>query len=258
MRKRGIRGLLLHAHLLLLPSRLSRAAALSIIVLSSLLLLRHPSLSLSSLPSPPASPPSPLSSLFPQTRGSKALVFSQFTQVLDILEEVLQLLGHGYRRIDGSTPTAERQTRIDEFSATSSSSTSSSSSSGSNNSSSKDSAAAAAAGGGAANSDASAAEAPPPMRVMLLSTRAGGVGLNLTAATEVVILDSDWNPQNDIQAEDRAHRMGQTQPVTVHRLLCRGTMELHMSATVDRKWSMASALMAMSERGAAGGSSSSS
>jgi SNF2 family DNA or RNA helicase len=57
--------------------------------------------------------------------------------------------------------------------------------------------------------------------VMLLSTRAGGVGINLTAADTVIIFDSDWNPQNDLQAQARAHRIGQTKPVKVYRLLTR-------------------------------------
>ena len=56
---------------------------------------------------------------------------------------------------------------------------------------------------------------PPRRFVMLLSTRAGGLGLNLTAADTVIIYDSDWNPHNDIQAQARAHRIGQTRPVQV-------------------------------------------
>jgi chromodomain-helicase-DNA-binding protein 7 len=58
---------------------------------------------------------------------------------------------------------------------------------------------------------------------MLLSTRAGGLGLNLTAADTVIIFDSDWNPHNDIQAQARAHRIGQTKAVMVYRLLTRKT-----------------------------------
>lgn len=59
--------------------------------------------------------------------------------------------------------------------------------------------------------------------IMLLSTKAGGLGLNLTAADTVIIYDSDWNPQNDLQAQARAHRIGQTKPVMVYRLLTRKT-----------------------------------
>jgi SWI/SNF-related matrix-associated actin-dependent regulator 1 of chromatin subfamily A len=90
--------------------------------------------------------------------------------------------------------------------------------------------------------------------VMLLSTRAGGVGINLTAADTVVIHDCDWNPLSDAQAEDRAHRMGQTRQVTVYRLATPRSIEVHMAAVVAGKVDMANALMAMSEhRGGGGG-----
>ncbi len=55
--------------------------------------------------------------------------------------------------------------------------------------------------------------------VFLLSTRAGGLGINLTAADTVIIYDSDWNPQMDLQAMDRAHRIGQKNLVNVYRLI---------------------------------------
>ncbi|KAJ0176428.1 hypothetical protein K1T71_007607 [Dendrolimus kikuchii] len=61
--------------------------------------------------------------------------------------------------------------------------------------------------------------------VFLLSTKAGGLGINLTAADTVIIHDIDFNPYNDKQAEDRCHRMGQTRPVTIYRLLSKGTIE---------------------------------
>lgn len=61
--------------------------------------------------------------------------------------------------------------------------------------------------------------------VFLLSTRAGGLGINLTAADTVIFYDSDWNPTMDAQAMDRAHRLGQTRKVTVYRLVCNGTVE---------------------------------
>jgi DNA helicase INO80 len=59
----------------------------------------------------------------------------------------------------------------------------------------------------------------------LLSTRAGGLGINLTAADTVVFYDHDWNPSNDAQAMDRAHRLGQTRQVTVYRLITKGTID---------------------------------
>jgi len=61
--------------------------------------------------------------------------------------------------------------------------------------------------------------------VFLLSTRAGGLGINLTAADTVVFYDHDWNPSNDAQAMDRAHRLGQTRQVTVYRLITKGTID---------------------------------
>jgi chromatin-remodeling ATPase INO80 len=61
--------------------------------------------------------------------------------------------------------------------------------------------------------------------VFLLSTRAGGLGINLTAADTVIFYDHDWNPSNDSQAMDRAHRLGQTRQVTVYRLITRGTID---------------------------------
>ncbi|EJD52138.1 hypothetical protein AURDEDRAFT_111600 [Auricularia subglabra TFB-10046 SS5] len=65
----------------------------------------------------------------------------------------------------------------------------------------------------------------PDIFVFLLSTRAGGLGINLTAADTVIFYDHDWNPSNDAQAMDRAHRLGQTRQVTVYRLITRGTID---------------------------------
>jgi len=61
--------------------------------------------------------------------------------------------------------------------------------------------------------------------IFLISTRAGGIGLNLTAASVVVIFDPDWNPFSDLQAQDRSFRIGQTRVVEVYRLLGAGTIE---------------------------------
>ncbi|KAG0339441.1 putative DNA helicase ino80 [Podila humilis] len=65
----------------------------------------------------------------------------------------------------------------------------------------------------------------PEIFIFLLSTRAGGLGINLTAADTVIFYDSDWNPTVDQQAMDRAHRLGQTRQVTVYRLITKGTIE---------------------------------
>ena len=64
--------------------------------------------------------------------------------------------------------------------------------------------------------------------VFLLCTKAGGLGINLTAADTVIIYDSDWNPQNDLQAQARCHRIGQQKRVKIYRLLCRNTYERDM------------------------------
>lgn len=75
----------------------------------------------------------------------------------------------------------------------------------------------------------------PEIFVFLLSTRAGGLGINLTAADTVIFYDSDWNPTIDSQAMDRAHRLGQTKQVTVYRLLARGTIEERMRNRAKQK-----------------------
>ncbi|KAJ1607822.1 chromodomain-helicase-DNA-binding protein [Cryptosporidium canis] len=71
--------------------------------------------------------------------------------------------------------------------------------------------------------------------VFLLSTRAGGLGINLTSADTVIIFDSDWNPQNDVQACARAHRIGQTRDVKVYRLITARTYEAEMFERASRK-----------------------
>jgi TATA-binding protein-associated factor len=65
----------------------------------------------------------------------------------------------------------------------------------------------------------------PTIDVLLLTTHVGGLGLNLTAADTVVFMEHDWNPMRDLQAMDRAHRLGQKRVVNVHRLIMRGTLE---------------------------------
>ncbi|KAL8751421.1 MAG: hypothetical protein Q9199_006422 [Rusavskia elegans] len=72
-------------------------------------------------------------------------------------------------------------------------------------------------------------------RVMLISTRAGGLGINLTAASDVVMMDQDWNPQITLQAEARAHRIGQDKPVTIYKLCTQGTVEEQMLGRIQKK-----------------------
>ncbi|KAH9826094.1 SNF2 family N-terminal domain [Teratosphaeria destructans] len=71
--------------------------------------------------------------------------------------------------------------------------------------------------------------------IFLLSTRAGGQGINLAAADTVLLFDSDWNPQQDLQAQDRAHRIGQTRPVIVYRFATKGTVEQMLLEKADSK-----------------------
>jgi superfamily II DNA or RNA helicase len=121
-----------------------------------------------------------------RSRGSKVLIFSQFTSMLNLLEEFCTVRGFAFERIDGSISGTERAAAIERFMR------------------------------------------PQGGRdpfVFLLSTRAGGLGLNLQSADTVILFDSDWNPQNDLQAMARSHRIGQTKAVTVYRLLTRGTIE---------------------------------
>lgn len=75
----------------------------------------------------------------------------------------------------------------------------------------------------------------PSHKIFLLSTRAGGQGINLVAADTVILYDSDWNPQQDLQAQDRAHRIGQTKPVIVYRLATKGTVEQTLLEKADSK-----------------------
>ena len=83
--------------------------------------------------------------------------------------------------------------------------------------------------------------------VFLLCTRAGGLGINLTAADTVIIYDSDWNPQNDIQAQARCHRIGQNKAVKVYRLITRNSYEREM---FDRCVGSVGGVMGEEEEGA--------
>ncbi|KAK3502831.1 SNF2 family N-terminal domain-containing protein [Neurospora crassa] len=75
----------------------------------------------------------------------------------------------------------------------------------------------------------------PDVKIFLLSTRAGGQGINLASADTVILFDSDWNPQQDLQAQDRCHRIGQTRPVVVYRLATKGTVEEELLMSADAK-----------------------
>uniref|UniRef100_A0A7N9CKN3 SNF2 related chromatin remodeling ATPase 1 n=1 Tax=Macaca fascicularis TaxID=9541 RepID=A0A7N9CKN3_MACFA len=117
-------------------------------------------------------------------QGSRVLIFSQMTRLLDILEDYCMWRGYEYCRLDGQTPHEEREEAIEAFNAPNSS-----------------------------------------KFIFMLSTRAGGLGINLASADVVILYDSDWNPQVDLQAMDRAHRIGQKKPVRVFRLITDNTVE---------------------------------
>ncbi|KAL4919999.1 PHD/FYVE-zinc-finger like domain-containing protein [Aspergillus aurantiobrunneus] len=119
-----------------------------------------------------------------QARGHRVLIFSQFLENLDVMEDFLDGLGLPHRRLDGRMTSLEKQKMIDDYNAESS-----------------------------------------PYFAFLLSTRSGGVGINLATADTVIIMDPDFNPHQDMQALSRAHRIGQKNKVLVFQLMVRGSAE---------------------------------
>jgi SNF2 family DNA or RNA helicase len=117
----------------------------------------------------------------------KVLLFSNSTQLLDIIGASITKQGYVHRRIDGTTPNKKRSQIVKEFH----------------------------------ENDA--------IFLLLLSTKAGGVGLNLTCANIVVIMDPSWNPASDLQAQDRTYRIGQTKDVKIYRLISAGCIEEQVS-----------------------------
>jgi len=138
----------------------------------------------------------------------KALVFSQFVDYLSLLRGRLDELGIRYQYLDGSTPAAERTSRVKAFQ------------------------------GGDGD-------------LFLISLRAGGVGLNLTAADYVIITDPWWNPAVEDQAASRAHRMGQERPVTVYRLAMKDSIEERIMNLHAEKRALADSLFTGEEFGGA-------
>jgi SNF2 family DNA or RNA helicase len=131
--------------------------------------------------------------------GHKALVFSQFTSLLDIVRSRLDKQGIVYEYLDGAT--RDRQTPVERF-----------------------------------QNDADC-------RLFLISLKAGGLGLNLTAAGYVFLLDPWWNPAVEAQAVDRAHRIGQTQQVFAYRLIARDTVEEKVLELQNSKRDLAAAII---------------
>ena len=136
---------------------------------------------------------------------SKCLVYSQYTSMLDIIEEYCQWRGWKYLRLDGSTSLARRRFYMHMF-----------------------------------NKPVESGQdfLRDHYFVFLVSTKAGGVGVNLQAANSVILYDSSWNPFVDAQAEDRAHRMGQKKEVTVYRLITRDTCEERIRFFAQQKLKM--------------------
>jgi hypothetical protein len=117
------------------------------------------------------------------TGDHKLLVFSQFTEMLGLIENDLKANSIEYCYLDGSTPTPKRQQQVEEF------------------------------------------QTNPNIKVFLISLKAGGVGLNLTAADYVYLVDPWWNPAAEQQAIDRTHRIGQTKKIFAYKMICKDTIE---------------------------------
>ncbi|KAK9001283.1 hypothetical protein V6N11_083071 [Hibiscus sabdariffa] len=126
----------------------------------------------------------------------KAIVFSQWTGMLDLVEHSLRHHGISYRRLDGKMTLLSRDRNAKDF-----------------------------------NTD-------PEVTVMLMSLKAGNLGLNMIAACHVILLDLWWNPTTEDQAIDRAHRIGQTRPVTVTRITIKDTVEDRILSLQDEKRKM--------------------
>lgn len=137
-------------------------------------------------------------------QGKKVLIFAGLTKTLDLCEDLLHLKGFNAVGIPG---TVFRYLRLD---------------------------------GGTARARRNLGirmfnDPDSDFKIMLISTRAGGLGINLASASDVVFMDEDWNPQVTIQAEARAHRIGQTQQVTVYKLLTQATVEEQMMGRIRKK-----------------------
>ncbi|KAF6138037.1 hypothetical protein GIB67_042942 [Kingdonia uniflora] len=128
-----------------------------------------------------------------KSEGHRALIFTQMTKMLDILEAFINLYGYTYMRLDGSTRPEERQTLMQRFNTN------------------------------------------PKIFLFILSTRSGGVGINLVGADTVIFYDSDWNPAMDQQAQDRCHRIGQTREVHIYRLISESTIEENILKKANQK-----------------------
>jgi helicase SWR1 len=128
-----------------------------------------------------------------QAGGHRALIFTQMTKMLDILEQFLNIHGHRYLRLDGTTKIEQRQMLTERF-----------------------------------NND-------NRILAFILSTRSGGLGINLTGADTVIFYDLDWNPAMDKQCQDRCHRIGQTRDVHIYRFVSEYTIESNILRKANQK-----------------------
>ncbi|KAL9625400.1 MAG: hypothetical protein Q9160_000463 [Pyrenula sp. 1 TL-2023] len=128
-----------------------------------------------------------------QAGSHRALIFTQMTKVLDILEQFLNIHGHRYLRLDGATKVEQRQILTDRF-----------------------------------NNDTR-------ILAFILSSRSGGLGINLTGADTVIFYDLDWNPAMDKQCQDRCHRIGQTRDVHIYRFVSEHTIESNILRKSNQK-----------------------
>ncbi|EPS73239.1 hypothetical protein M569_01517, partial [Genlisea aurea] len=142
-----------------------------------------------------------------QRGGEKAIVFSQWTKMLDLLEDSLIKNSIHYRRLDGTMPVSARDRAVKDFNAL------------------------------------------PEVSVMIMSLKAASLGLNLVAACKVVLLDLWWNPTTEDQAIDRAHRIGQTRPVSVFRLTIKDTVEDRILSLQERKRKLVASAFGETEKG---------
>ncbi|GAB4851966.1 hypothetical protein Ancab_016157 [Ancistrocladus abbreviatus] len=140
----------------------------------------------------------------------KTIVFSQWTNMLDLFEIALNQSSICYRRLDGTMTLAARDRAVREF-----------------------------------NTD-------PEVTVMLMSLKAGNLGLNMVAACHVILLDLWWNPTTEDQAVDRAHRIGQTRPVTVSRITIKDTVEDRILALQEEKRKMVASAFGEDDSGNSG------
>lgn len=139
--------------------------------------------------------------------GEKAIVFSQWTRMLDLLESCLKNSSIQYRRLDGTMSVVARDKAVKDFNTL------------------------------------------PEVSVMIMSLKAASLGLNMVAACHVLLLDLWWNPTTEDQAIDRAHRIGQTRPVTVLRLTVKDTVEDRILALQQKKREMVASAFGEDETG---------